>query len=63
MCREVFVGNIIQCRYCEDIIRSLTPDDITYCTCGRVGVSGGDGELKRHCDMHEFLELSFEEVD
>lgn len=63
MAVEVFVGNIIQCRYCEDIIRSLTPDDITYCTCGRVGVSGGDDELVRHCDMHEFRELSFEEAD
>lgn len=63
MAKEVYVGNIIQCRYCEDIIRSLTPDDIVYCTCGWVGVSGGDTELVRHCDMHEFHELSFEEAD
>lgn len=61
--KEVYVGNIIRCRNCRDVIRSIAPDDIVYCTCGRVGVSGGDDELVRHCDMHEFHELSFEEAD
>jgi len=34
--------NVIQCKYCLDVIKSVYPEDVIACGCGRVGISGGD---------------------
>lgn len=59
---QVYVGNKVSCRWCGDILMSHSPDVIIGCTCGTVAISGGDDELIRFCDMHDFAELSYEEA-
>ena len=41
------LSNKIQCKYCNDIIESKHVHEYKKCSCGKVGVDGGLGYLKR----------------
>lgn len=53
--------NRIMCKLCLDIIESKhTYDDVT-CSCGAIGVDGGNDYFKRSGNSENMIELSFPE--
>jgi hypothetical protein len=38
--RKILV-NKVRCRKCGTVLNSVNPDDILYCRCGEVWISGG----------------------
>ena len=54
------IKNRIQCKYCGDIIESISVHDLKFCRCGKVAVDGGREYLRR-CyteSQKDFIELS-----
>lgn len=50
--------NSIQCVHCGDILVSTHVHDFRMCTCGKVGVDGGNQYLKRIGYDKDRIELS-----
>lgn len=51
-------NNTIKCKHCGDILKSETVHDFKMCSCGKVGVDGGEEYLRRVGHPDDFEELS-----
>ena len=59
--KRVIKRNIIQCKYCGDIIESRHVHDFKFCSCGKCAVDGGHDYLRRcfiTSEKEDFVELS-----
>lgn len=59
---SIFV-NRIQCKHCKDILTSVTRNDFKMCSCGKVGVDGGEDYLRRLGCFEDYEELSIMELE
>lgn len=50
--------NRIKCKYCGDIIESISVHDFKFCSCGKVAIDGGKHYLKRTGNPNDWDELS-----
>ncbi len=57
---QVIIKNCIKCRFCGDVIESISRHDYKSCSCGRVAIDGGHDYLRRCCteSSDDFEELS-----
>lgn len=52
-------SNKIKCRYCGDVIESISRHDYRTCKCERVSIDGGLDYLKRSCNSpDDYFDLS-----
>lgn len=52
--------NRAKCKLCCSIIESMHPTDIVFCTCGHIGVEGGDSMKCTAIDWNNFLRVDDE---
>lgn len=52
------IRNRIKCKYCGDIIESISVHDFKFCSCGKVAIDGGKHYLKRTGNTNDWDELS-----
>lgn len=55
--RKIII-NRIKCKYCDDIIESISVHDFKFCSCGKVAIDGGKHYLKRTSNPNDWDELS-----
>lgn len=50
--------NKVKCKYCKDVIESISVEDCKKCCCRKVEISGGRDYLKRIGNKDDYEELS-----
>jgi len=55
---RTIIENKVRCRKCGVVLHSTTPDDILYCRCGEVWISGGREKTLRGGEIAFCEELS-----
>lgn len=58
MTMKRIIRNAVRCKSCLAIIESKTTHDITFCSCGKVGVDGGHDYLRRVGSLEDYEELT-----
>ena len=56
--KSIILSNVIQCKYCKDIIESKHTHDFVTCKCGKVSVDGGLDYLRRIGNYSAYNDLS-----
>lgn len=49
--------NRAKCKLCNDIIESYHPTDLVYCSCGQIGLDGGDAMKCMANSWENFLRI------
>ena len=59
---SIFV-NRIKCKHCGDVLTSETRNDFKMCSCGKVGIDGGEDYLRRLGYPENYDEMSIMELE
>lgn len=55
------IANRAQCKLCGDVVESKHLSEYVYCSCGSVGVAGGEVSIMRLGHHNHIIELSEKE--
>jgi len=55
---RTILENKIKCKKCGSILKSVYPNDVVYCRCGSVWISGGSRKTLRGGEIAFVEELS-----